>query len=221
MPILKQGSKNSSVLVLQQYLESLGLFSGATSDIFSSRITDAVKVFQIHNNLNPDGIVGAKTWRALIASVNLPPDSAVSAQSTPRVDSRYQYITHKVESGDNLWILAQKYGTTVDDIKTASGIVSNYLTIGQVLTVPVLVASDTGSVNPAQVAPSQNPDTPVLHPPPTPTPPSGGNEYTVKSGDSLWILSKRFGTTIDAIKAASGITSDALSIGQRLVIPIH
>ncbi len=53
--------------------------------------------------------------------------------------------------------------------------------------------------------------------------PSSGSapyfEYTVRSGDTLWLLARRYGTTVDAIKKMSGITSDRLSIGQILRIP--
>ena len=44
-------------------------------------------------------------------------------------------------------------------------------------------------------------------------------EYTVRPGDTLWLLSRRYNTTVDAIKKASGLTSDLLSIGQILKIP--
>ena len=45
-------------------------------------------------------------------------------------------ITYVVKSGDSLWALAQRYNTTVDAIKNASGIISNNLSVGQVLTIP-------------------------------------------------------------------------------------
>lgn len=42
--------------------------------------------------------------------------------------------------------------------------------------------------------------------------------YNVMPGDSFWIISRLFGTTIDAIRQLNGLTSDMLLIGQRLVI---
>lgn len=49
---------------------------------------------------------------------------------------------------------------------------------------------------------------------------TAGQMYTVKKGDSLWALSKRFGVSVAAIANANQISKDAcLKIGQTLVIP--
>ena len=49
--------------------------------------------------------------------------------------------------------------------------------------------------------------------------PTGSNYYTVKSGDSLWSISKKFGITVDELKQVNNLTSNLLSIGQNLLIP--
>jgi len=46
-------------------------------------------------------------------------------------------------------------------------------------------------------------------------------QYKVKSGDTLWGLSKRFNVSVDRIKAASNIKSNSLAIGQTLRIPMN
>ncbi|MDG2124278.1 MAG: LysM peptidoglycan-binding domain-containing protein [Verrucomicrobiales bacterium] len=43
--------------------------------------------------------------------------------------------------------------------------------------------------------------------------------HTVKKGDTLWGLSKRYGKSVSSIKSTSGIRSDNIRIGQRLKIP--
>lgn len=49
--------------------------------------------------------------------------------------------------------------------------------------------------------------------------PVGGKiVYEVMSGDSLWIISQLFGTTVNMLKQLNGLTSDMLFIGQKLVI---
>jgi LysM repeat protein/uncharacterized C2H2 Zn-finger protein len=46
------------------------------------------------------------------------------------------------------------------------------------------------------------------------------SKYKIKKGDTLWDLSKKYGTTVDAISKASGIKDpNKLKIGQELVIP--
>lgn len=43
--------------------------------------------------------------------------------------------------------------------------------------------------------------------------------YTVKSGDSLYKIANLFGTTVDELKQLNNLSSNLLSIGQRLRIP--
>ncbi|WPX09329.1 LysM peptidoglycan-binding domain-containing protein [Anaerocellum danielii] len=42
--------------------------------------------------------------------------------------------------------------------------------------------------------------------------------YSVQSGDSLWILSQTFGTSIEVIKSLNNLTSDILYVGQKLIV---
>lgn len=96
-----------------------------------------------------------------------------------------------VEKGDSLYKIANSFGITVDALKKANNLTSNILNIGQVLIIP---------------------GTNV-------TPPSSGNTYIVKSGDSLWKIANNFGVSVDDIKNVNNLTNNNLSVGQVLVIP--
>src|SRR5690606_15603930 len=87
----------------------------------------------------------------------------------------------------------KKYDTTVDGIKRANNLSSDILQIGQSLTIPSGAPSTTAQ------APSTT--------------------YEVKSGDTLYSLSERYGTSVDAIKQANDLYSDIIQIGQSLTIP--
>jgi LysM repeat protein len=48
---------------------------------------------------------------------------------------------------------------------------------------------------------------------------AGGTGYTVRWGDTLFSIAQGFGTTVDDIKAANGLTDDVIIVGQELIIP--
>ena len=101
--------------------------------------------------------------------------------------SSTNYIDYVVKSGDNLYSIAKKYNTTVDEIKKLNGLTSNLLNIGMTLKIPIQIGN---YIN-----------------------------YTVKSGDNLYSIAKKYNTTVDEIKKLNGLTSNLLSIGMELKIP--
>lgn len=112
---------------------------------------------------------------------------------------------HTIRSGDTLWLLSQRYFTTIGAILNANpGLRPNNLPVGQTICIP------------AGRAPR----------PPVPTPPSGGRcpiglrTYTIQRNDTLWLLSQRFCTTIETIMAVNpGINPNNLTVGQTIWIP--
>ena len=47
----------------------------------------------------------------------------------------------------------------------------------------------------------------------------GTMEYVVQPGDSLWVIARRFDTTMDEIVALNRLTTSVLQVGQRLQVP--
>lgn len=99
-----------------------------------------------------------------------------------------------VKKGDSLYSIANKYNTTVDELKRINNLTSNILSIGQVLKLP----SDKAS----NVEKEEN-----------------TISYTVQKGDSLYSIARKYDTTIDRIKDLNNLTTNLLSIGQVLLIP--
>jgi len=44
-------------------------------------------------------------------------------------------------------------------------------------------------------------------------------DYVVRTGDTLFLIAVRFNTTVDALKALNGLTSDRILVGQVLKVP--
>ncbi len=74
----------------------------------------------------------------------------------------------------------------------------------------------TSPVDPGPVTnpPTTDPPTPN---PPTTTPPAGQAQYhTVVAGETLYAISRRYGLTVDRLKALNNLTGNIISVGQRL-----
>lgn len=45
------------------------------------------------------------------------------------------------------------------------------------------------------------------------------NRYTVKAGDTLWNISKRYNTTVEELMMLNNLSNDLIMIGQELILP--
>ncbi|MDD3340835.1 MAG: LysM peptidoglycan-binding domain-containing protein [Bacilli bacterium] len=179
-PTIKEGDQGSYVSLLQTQLKELKYYNGNIDGNFNATTAASVKTFQTNNKLTSDGVVGKDTWSALIYLY-----SPLAICGT----SNY----HIVVAGDTLWNLARKYNTTVAELKRLNNLTSDSLSIGQRLIV-------TGT-----------PEVPIEEP-------SGNTIHTVVAGDTLWDLARKYNTTVAEIKRLNNLTSDSLSIGQKLIV---
>ena len=78
---------------------------------------------------------------------------------------------------------------------------------------PLPPITHAGSSAAPAAAPSLAPSN-TIDSSPTPT-----TTYTVVSGDSLWGIARKNGTSVEAIQSANGLSSTTIRIGQQLNIP--
>lgn len=121
------------------------------------------------------------------------PFIATSTKVVPADD----FIAYTIKAKDNLNLIANKYETTVDEIKRINQLNSINLQIGQVLKIP------TGK---AQMVVENTSGTII--------------SYTIKAKDNLNALAEKYGTTVDAIKKLNTLSSVNLQIGQVLRIAV-
>ncbi len=246
--VLREGSRGQDVITLQYLLSLISEYypdiPGVTQDgIFGSGTKQAVIAFQRRMGLTPDGVVGPSTWDSLYSvylgiGQNVP---APGPSPAPSPGTGEDSFTYTVRSGDTLWLLANRYGTTVDAIKRMNGLTSDNLSVGQVLRIPSgqsaqyieytvrpgdtlwLLANRYGTTVDA-IRRMNGLTSDNLSVGQVLRIPSGQSaqyiEYTVRPGDTLWLLANRYGTTVDAIRRLNALSSDALQVGQKLRIPV-
>lgn len=95
-----------------------------------------------------------------------------------------------VQSGDTLYSIAKNNNLTIDQIKSLNNLTTNSLSVGQKLKLKETTEST-----------------------------STLNTYTVKSGDSLYSIAKKYNTTVSNLKTLNNLSSTTLSIGQVLKVP--
>lgn len=100
--------------------------------------------------------------------------------------------TYIVKAGDTLYSIAQSFNTTVTNIKDLNNLYNNNLTIGQELIIPRNDITEVDYV-----------------------------VYQVKKGDTLYSIAKEYNTKVSSIKSYNNLTSDNLTIGDILQIPIE
>jgi LysM repeat protein len=101
-------------------------------------------------------------------------------------------VPYLIRSGDTLFLIAQRFGTTVSAILAINpGLDPNALRIGQTICIPQA----------------------------TPTCP-GGTLYTIQPGDTLFLIATRFDVSVGALQTANpGLDPTRLVPGQRICIP--
>lgn len=101
------------------------------------------------------------------------------------------YITYTVKAGDTLYGISNQFGVSVTELARLNNVNADTIRVGQILKIP----TSSGT----------NPNTMFM--------------YTVKSGDSLYSIARKYNTTVNAIKDLNNLTTNNLSIGQILRIP--
>lgn len=102
--------------------------------------------------------------------------------------------TYTVKSGDTLYKIANQFGLSLNELKSINNLSTNNLSIGQVLK----VKKDNGNDNATN---------------------DKSSTYTVKSGDTLYSISRKLNVSVDEIKKANNLANNLLTVGQILQIP--
>ena len=97
-----------------------------------------------------------------------------------------------VQRGDTLYGIAKEFDTSVQSIIENNDLIDNIIYVGQSL----VIVKDGDST------------------------PGENISYIVQKGDNLYSIARKYDTTVNEIKRYNNLSSNLLSIGQKLVIPM-
>ncbi len=108
--------------------------------------------------------------------------------------------TYTVKKGDNIWQISKKFKVSVNEIKKANNLKNNKLQIGMKLEIP---DKNYKKMNKSKETKIKNTE----------------SEYhTVKKGDTLFKIAKKYNLSVDELKRLNALTSNRLRVGQKLIV---
>ncbi len=118
----------------------------------------------------------------------------------PTATPRPAGSTYIVQAGDQLLVIARRFGLTLSSLRAANNLTTDVIRAGQALFIPT-------------VTPTRTPA------PPSATPTGVYTAYVVQPGDRLQRIAVWYGVTMTALRTANNLPNDTLRAGQTLTIP--
>ncbi len=187
---LASGRVGWDVTSLEFRLRTYGLPARRVDGRFDAATAAALRRFQRARGLTPDGIAGARTFRALVRGG--------SGTST----ARRSQVVHRVRPGEGFAVIARKYRVKPATLARANGLtLGSTIVPGQRLRVPGRQAPTVRAA-----APRSTPAPTLVH--------------TVQPGEGFNAIAQRYGVRPAVVATANGLTlASVISPGQRLRIP--
>lgn len=153
---------------------------GETLSTIARRYGTCVRDIMSANHLSSTNLIRAGS------TLKIPASGTYAAAARPT-----KYVVRK---GDSLWLIAQRFGTTVNAIQTANGLRTTRLSLGQTLTLPG--AGTSGASKKTTTAP-----------------------YMVRKGDSPYLIAQKYRMDLSDFLRLNKLTPrSTIYPGQKLLV---
>ena len=151
-----------------------------------------------------------------------PKEEKASAETTESTKQNSTGGTYTVVSGDGLYAIARKTGTSINDLLSLNGLsLNSTIYPGQVLTLSASSESSTNeeTTSTEEESSSSTQETTSEESAASSEQPSTGGTYTVVSGDGLYAIARKTGTSIEDLLSLNGLSlNSTIYPGQVLTL---
>lgn len=243
---LKNDYKKYAQAVVDAVLEYRDLSTTPSSEYYTVKSGDSLWSIAKKYGISVDELKAANNLTSNVLQIgqrlNIPSMSGITTKPE-------NYINYTVKSGDSLYSIASKNDLTVQELKNYNNLTSNVLQIGQILKIPVVSTEEVPigkyseyvvksgdslysigrkyGYTPQQLIDYNNLDSTILSVGQVLKIPTVSSdleqtnyiEYTVKSGDNLYSIGRKYGVSPQELMNYNNLKSNLLSVGQTLKIP--
>jgi len=136
-----------------------------------------------------------------IIKINQPNETLASALEPVKPVSKAKTVTHKVKKGESLFIIAQNYKVTVDELKKLNNLTVGKIKPGQ--TIKISQPTETLAIASEPAKPVSVTKT-ITH--------------KVKSGENLFLIAKNYNVSVDDLKKSNNLTDGKIKPGQEIKV---
>lgn len=138
----------------------------------------------------------------LLSDTALPTAAPLPTETPTPLPATTTYIRHQVLTGETLLSISTEYDISVEEIQSVNNLDDELIRAGDVLIIPIL--QDTQTVTAASQGPASR------------------FRYTVLTGDTIISIAVNFGSTVEEILAANGMSAnDLIRPGDELIVPVR
>ncbi len=189
--------------------------SGETISTIARKYHTTIQILQSQNSLKGTTI---RDGQYLVIPVPQNSEHYQQSQAVvePKPKNKYQpkkitelaghkKVQYVVKSGDTIGEIAESFNVRASDIRSWNGLrYGKYIYPKQVLSIWVPGQETTAPVQ------NEKRETPAK---------TGSNYYVVKSGDTLWDISKKYNISIEQLKALNQMRTTRIKAGDKLIVP--
>ena len=124
-----------------------------------------------------------------------------SVQKNKNTDNDFVY--YEIQPGDAISLIAEKFNVSIAEIRTWNGLRSNRIVAGKKL--KIITSKEKEDERKSENTLSSK-DT------------GKANEHIIQSGESLYTIAKKYGTTISKLKRLNSLSSAKIKAGDKLVV---